>query len=89
MFLVTPFSAHMAGYKINEGLPGKKPLVTSDKLLDSLSKLPCIRFVKQKENLTLHQFTKGLIPRTPSNVLFASQTITELNLKEFFFKIKI
>ena len=25
-----------------EGVPGKKPYVTSDKLLDSPSKLPCI-----------------------------------------------
>ena len=40
---------------IIEGVPGKKPKVTTDKLLDSPSKFALFSLLKQKENLTLHQ----------------------------------
>ena len=43
----------------------EKSQVTSDKLLDSPSKLPCFFLVKYRENLTLKSHFNGALFRAP------------------------
>ena len=73
-----PIHAWYTGYAIfisttNEGVRGKKPQVTSDKLLDS--PLNCLVFTLETKGEfdVTSRVTWGLIPRTSSNIYITMQ----------------
>ena len=52
----------------NEGVPGIKPQVTSDELLNSPSNFPCVCF-QIRENLTLDQVSLRALFHAPAQII--------------------